>query len=132
MTDISGRTLHEATSRHVTPSRDMIDIFSHENALKPVSEAFKTSHHVQSRDFDIRANPLTTIYAALELQFGLIRAITPEYSEYKFEPTNLYFRLMEMEKSPERQGNICQCDQETEVPLCRRRRHRFTDRHPPG
>ncbi|KAF5120838.1 ATP-dependent DNA helicase RecQ [Metarhizium anisopliae] len=98
--------IRENFARGDLPSRNslkglMIDIFSHENALKPVSETFKTSHHVQSRDFDIRANPLATIYAALELQFGLIRAITPEYSEYKFEPTNLYFRLMEMEKSPE-------------------------------
>ncbi|GAB0134981.1 mRNA splicing protein prp28 [Epichloe bromicola] len=79
----------------------LIDIISHENASKPVGEAFKISHHAQSRAFDIRANPLATIYAVLELQFGLIRAITPEYSEYKFEPTRHYFGMMKMEKSPE-------------------------------
>ncbi|OAA42280.1 ATP-dependent DNA helicase recQ [Metarhizium rileyi] len=98
--------IRENFARGDLPSREslkglMIDIFSHENVSKPVNETFKVSHRVQSRDFDIRASPLATIYAALELQFGLIRAITPEYSEYKFEPTKLYFPLMKAEKSPE-------------------------------
>lgn len=68
--------------------RDVIlDIFSDENAAKPVGESFKTNHSIQGRNFDIRANPLATIYAALELRFGLNHAITPEYSEYKFVAT---------------------------------------------
>lgn len=97
--------LRENFARGDLPSRNslkglMIDIFSHENTFKPVGETFKASHYVQSRDFDIRVSPLTTIYAALELRFGLIRAITPEYSEYKFVPTDLYFARMKSDKSP--------------------------------
>ena len=78
----------------------MLDIFSDENAVKPVGESFKTNHSIQGRNFDIRANPLATIYAALELRFGLIRAITPEYSEYKFVATPPYFGRMKLDKSP--------------------------------
>jgi superfamily II DNA helicase RecQ len=96
--------LRENFARGDLPSRNSLkglldDIFSDENKLKPVGETFKTSHYVQSRDFDIRVSPLTTIYAALELRFGLIRAITPEYSEYKFVPTSLYFARMKTEQS---------------------------------
>ncbi|KAM3551862.1 hypothetical protein MY1884_007499 [Beauveria asiatica] len=77
------------------------DIFNQENVAKPVGDNFKTSHYVQSREFDIRTGTLATIYAALELQFGLIRAITPEYSEYKFVPTNVYFARLSKENAPE-------------------------------
>lgn len=97
--------IRENFARGDLPSRNslkglLVDIFSHENALKPAGETLKTSHYSQSRDFDIRANPLATIYAALELRFGLIRAITPEYSEYKFAPTAQYFGRMKAEQSP--------------------------------
>ncbi|OAA55384.1 ATP-dependent DNA helicase recQ [Cordyceps fumosorosea ARSEF 2679] len=77
------------------------DIFSRENVSKPLGDNFKTSHYVQSREFDIRTGPLATVYAALELQFGLIRAITPEYSEYKFVPTKVYFARVSKENAPE-------------------------------
>lgn len=98
--------LRENFARGDLPSRKslkglMDDIFSHENTSKRVGDTFKTSHRVQSGDFDIRTGPLATIYAALELRFELIRAITPEYSEYKFEPTNEYFGIMKKATSPE-------------------------------
>lgn len=98
--------MRENFARGDLPSRQsleelMLDIFSPENASKPVGDTFKKSHHVQSRDFDIRTSPLATIYAALELQFGLIRAITPEYSEYKFEATPMYYGRAKSENSPE-------------------------------
>ncbi|EGX95334.1 ATP-dependent DNA helicase recQ [Cordyceps militaris CM01] len=82
----------------------LTDIFRQENVSIPLGGNFKTSHYVQSREFDIRTNTLATVYAALELQFGLIRAITPEYSEYKFVPTNVYFGRMSNEKAPESQA----------------------------
>ncbi|KAL2255620.1 hypothetical protein VTK26DRAFT_2998 [Humicola hyalothermophila] len=97
--------IRENFARGDLPSRNSLkgllkDIFNEENRLKPVGDGFKTSHSVQSRDFDIRASPLAIIYATLELRFGLIRAITPEYSEYKFVPSASYFSRMKADTSP--------------------------------
>ncbi|KAK3899513.1 P-loop containing nucleoside triphosphate hydrolase protein [Staphylotrichum tortipilum] len=98
------RYIRENFARGDLPSRKslkglLMDIFG-ENTTKSVGDTFKTSHYVQSRDYDIRQSPLATIYAALELRFGLIRAITPEYSEYKFVATPVYFARMKTERSP--------------------------------
>ncbi|OAR01377.1 hypothetical protein LLEC1_04929, partial [Akanthomyces lecanii] len=98
--------MRENFARGDLPSREslrglMDDIFSPENTSKSVGDTFKTNHRVQSKDFDIRTGPLATIYAALELRFGLIRAITPEYSEHKFEPTSEYFGILKKDTSPE-------------------------------
>ena len=98
------RYIRENFARGDLPSRKslkglLIDIFG-EHTAKSVGDTFKTSHYVQSRDYDIRQSPLATIYAALELRFGLIRAITPEYSEYKFAATPVYFARMKTERSP--------------------------------
>ncbi len=98
--------MRENFARGDLPSREslrglMDDVFSLENTSKPVGDTFKTNHRVQSKDFDIRTGPLATIYAALELRFNLIRAITPEYSEHKFEPTNEYFGILKKDTSPE-------------------------------
>ncbi|KAH6627461.1 P-loop containing nucleoside triphosphate hydrolase protein [Chaetomium tenue] len=98
------RYIRENFARGDLPSRKslkglLVDIFG-ENAAKPVGDTFKTSHYVQSRDYDIRQSPLAIIYAALELRFGLIRAITPEYSEYKFTATPSYFARMKTDRSP--------------------------------
>jgi superfamily II DNA/RNA helicase len=98
--------IRENFARGDLPSRNslrrlMDEIFNPENQAKPVGETFKTSHHVQTRVFDIRASPLATIYAAIELRFGLIRAITPEYSKYKFAATGQYYDRMKADKSRE-------------------------------
>ncbi|PNH27327.1 hypothetical protein BJF96_g9373 [Verticillium dahliae] len=68
---------------------------------KSVGDTFKTSHHPQTTEFDIRMSPLSIIYAALELRFKLIRAITPEYSSYTFEANNVYYPRLKNDKSPE-------------------------------
>jgi superfamily II DNA helicase RecQ len=98
--------LRENFARGDLPSRAslkrlLLDIFSDENCKLPVGDVFKKSHYEQTREFDIRTSPLQTIYAALELRFGLIRAITPEYSEYKFEAMPKYNQRSSWDKSKE-------------------------------
>jgi len=66
-----------------------------------VDGVFKTSHYAQSRDYDIRPSPLSVIYAYLELQFHLIREVTPEYSKYQFEATSTYYPVLKSDKSSE-------------------------------
>ncbi|KAK0702376.1 P-loop containing nucleoside triphosphate hydrolase protein [Lasiosphaeris hirsuta] len=87
--------LREVFARGDLPSREalkrlMLDILSHATG-KLVNEVFKLSHYSQGRDFDIRPSPLSIVYAVLELHFGLFRAVTPEYSSYKFEATKAYY-----------------------------------------
>ncbi|KAI2633400.1 ATP-dependent DNA helicase recQ [Xylaria nigripes] len=43
-----------------------------------------------SKTHDIRVSPLTIILATLELRHGIFRAITPEYSSYRFTATPSY------------------------------------------
>lgn len=103
--------LRENFARGDLPSRSSLhsllrDIFSDDTMRLREGEVFKTSHYEQSREFDIRQAPLNVIYATLELRFGLIRAITPEYSEYKFIASSGYYRVVHRDKSPEAQA-IC-------------------------
>ncbi|KAH8673331.1 P-loop containing nucleoside triphosphate hydrolase protein [Xylariales sp. PMI_506] len=100
------RYLRENFARGDLPSKNSLrdflkDIFSPEVASLPVGQTFKRSHYRQTKDFDIRSSPLGIIYAALELRFGLIRAITPEYSDYKFIATARYYNETKNDKSPE-------------------------------
>lgn len=68
------------------PFRDLIrDIFSADVMSLEPGATFKKNTNEQMKDFDIRPNPLSVIYATLELHYNLIRAITPEYSLYSFE-----------------------------------------------
>ncbi len=66
-----------------------------------VDGVLKISHLEQSKAFDIRASPLTIIFAMLELHHGLIRAITPEYSKYTFEARPSYYAVLKTDQSPE-------------------------------
>lgn len=98
--------LRENFARGDLPSKESLrlllrDIFKPEVVKLREGEVFKMSHYAQSRDFDVRQSPLNVIYATLELRFGLIRAITPEYSEYKFVASSGYYRVKEVDKSPE-------------------------------
>jgi uncharacterized Fe-S cluster protein YjdI/DNA-binding MarR family transcriptional regulator len=101
--------LRENFARGDLPSKSSLhsllkDIFGEDVVKLREGEVFKTSHYEQSREFDIRQSPLNVIYATLELRFGLIRAITPEYSEYKFVASSSYYRLIHADKSPEGQA----------------------------
>ncbi|KAJ3548422.1 hypothetical protein NM208_g1006 [Fusarium decemcellulare] len=98
--------LRENFARGDLPSRRSInnllkDIFDDEVIHKPVGDTFKASHYAQANEFDIRTSPLSVIYAALELRFGLIRAVTPEYSSYKFEATQRYYPRLKNDPSAE-------------------------------
>ncbi|RDA92134.1 hypothetical protein CP533_6072 [Ophiocordyceps camponoti-saundersi (nom. inval.)] len=98
--------LRENFARGDLPSRWSIkalleDVFDETAVLSPVDSAITANHYVQSRDFDIRSSPLSVIYASLELRFGLIRAITPEYTMYSFEATNEYDKVMKEDVSNE-------------------------------
>ncbi|KAG8166112.1 hypothetical protein KVR01_004664 [Diaporthe batatas] len=77
------------------PFRKLLgDIFNDEVTSLAVGDEFKKDTNAQMKRFDIRQNPLSVIYAILELHHGLIRAITPEYSQYSFEITGAYYTLM--------------------------------------
>lgn len=76
--------------------RLVLDIFDDEVKSLGVGATFKKNTNEQMKAFDIRQSPLSVIYATLELRFGLIRAITPEYSLYTFETLlpDLYYQTM--------------------------------------
>lgn len=98
--------LRENFARGDLPSKASLhalvqDIFDKDAVKLPVGEVIKKNHYEQSRAFDIRQIPLNIIYATLELHFGLIRAITPEYSEYKFTPSSTYYPIMKSDPSKE-------------------------------
>jgi hypothetical protein len=98
--------IRENFARGDLPSRKSLrallkDIFNEDTASLPLDAVIKVSHYAQSKAFDIRLEPLSIIYAALELHFGLIRAITPEYSQYSFEATPKYYTILRADKSKE-------------------------------
>ncbi|RDA88517.1 hypothetical protein CP532_6648 [Ophiocordyceps camponoti-leonardi (nom. inval.)] len=98
--------LRENFARGDLPSRRSVkallgEVFNETAILSPVDGVITANHYAQSRVFDIRASPLTVIYASLELRFGLIRAITPEFSHYSFEATNKYEKVMKRDNSEE-------------------------------
>ncbi|KAF7306860.1 hypothetical protein MIND_00478200 [Mycena indigotica] len=67
--------------------RDM-EQWLHTVAIKAPSEERVIDFNLfeQSRIYDIRSNVLNLLYAQLELEFGIIRAITPFYSIYNITP----------------------------------------------
>lgn len=97
--------LRELFARGDLPSRRSLsglinDIFSLARGMR-VHDVFKVSHYKQEREFDIRPSPLSIIYATLELHYGLFRAITPEYSTYKFEAMPSYYPIIKKDDSRE-------------------------------
>lgn len=53
----------------------------------------------QAKDYDITNNTLTILYAVLELQFGLIRAVTPFYSSFTIKPTAAWSSVVMADQS---------------------------------
>ncbi|GME39364.1 Helicase [Neofusicoccum parvum] len=75
------------------PSKESVrrflkDVFSPDHQQLDIGEKFVASHYSQTSEFDIRATTLSILYAKLELQFGFIRATTPQYSKYQYEVVN--------------------------------------------
>ncbi|KAK8069916.1 hypothetical protein PG994_006532 [Apiospora phragmitis] len=80
--------LHDVFSRETTKGRDGEDVF-------------KLNHNELSQTWDIRTSPLSILFATLELRYGLLRAITPEYSSYQFEDRGFYNKMAASDGSPE-------------------------------
>ncbi|KAI1398006.1 ATP-dependent DNA helicase [Hypoxylon fuscum] len=98
--------IRENFARGDLPSRRSLrslleDIFSREVVHTPEGDVIKLNQTALGRDYDFRASPLGILLATLELRFGLIRAITPEYTSYQFEATNQYSYVSKSEKSLE-------------------------------
>ncbi|KAF9877205.1 RecQ family ATP-dependent DNA helicase [Colletotrichum karsti] len=74
------------------------EICSSENCQLPPGETFSVGITSQSRRVDIKETQLSIIYAYLELKFNLLRAGTPQYSEYKYQV--LQDRAYVTDKSP--------------------------------
>ncbi|KAI0441382.1 ATP-dependent DNA helicase recQ [Xylaria telfairii] len=90
------------------PSRQSLqqlleDIFINQPKAKQPdgSEVIKLNQISVGKEHDVRPNPLGIILATIELRFGLIRAITPEYSTYQFEAGPGYDTRVKQDKSPE-------------------------------
>ncbi|KAI1187985.1 ATP-dependent DNA helicase recQ [Nemania serpens] len=100
--------LRENFVRGDLPSRQSLqklleDIFLHQPTAKlpDGGEVIKLSQLALGKEHDVRSNPLGIILATIELRFGLIRAITPEYSSYQFEAGPGYNTRIKLDKSTE-------------------------------
>ncbi|KAK8044152.1 hypothetical protein PG993_004176 [Apiospora rasikravindrae] len=80
--------LHDVFTREMVKGRDGEDVI-------------KLNHNELSQAWDIRASPLSILFATLELRYGLLRAITPEYSSYQFEDRGFYNKMAASDGSPE-------------------------------
>ncbi|GAA5948668.1 hypothetical protein JCM3765_004967 [Sporobolomyces pararoseus] len=79
----------EGFARSNTPSEKSMKewlqaVFS--GTVDPTDNTLSFALAKQSKDYDIDKNSLSLLYANLELQFGLIRAVTPFYSSYTVKP----------------------------------------------
>ncbi|KAI5200943.1 DNA repair protein [Aureobasidium subglaciale] len=88
------------------PSRNSLlqflkDVFGRERIPDAEGEVIKLAHRELSTLYDIRLSPLGVTFAALELRFGLLRAITPEYTSYQFEDKGRYHATASSDHSPE-------------------------------
>ncbi|GAA5910366.1 RecQ family ATP-dependent DNA helicase [Sporobolomyces salmoneus] len=79
----------EGFARSNTPSEKSMREWLHDvfaGQIDPADNTLSFALFRQSRDFDIDRNALSLLYANLELEFGLIRAVTPFYSTHKMKP----------------------------------------------
>lgn len=100
--------LRENFVRGDLPSRQSLqnlleDIFLQQPTAKlpDGGEVIKLSQLALGKEHDVRPNALGIILATIELRFGLIRAITPEYSAYQFEAAPGYNTRVKLDKSAE-------------------------------
>ncbi|KAI1155090.1 ATP-dependent DNA helicase recQ [Nemania diffusa] len=98
--------LRENFVRGDLPSRQSLqelleDIFLNQPRAKlpDGGEVIKLNQLALGKEHDVRSNPLSIILATIELRFGLIRAVTPEYSSYQFEPGPGYDTRVKQDKS---------------------------------
>ncbi|GAW13817.1 hypothetical protein ANO14919_032070 [Xylariales sp. No.14919] len=108
--------LRENFVRGDLPSRQSLqnlleDVFLHEptSKLPDGGDVIKFNHLSLGKKHDVRASPLAIILATIELRFGLIRAITPEYSDYQFEAGPGYDAHVKRDESPETKAIVNNC-----------------------
>ncbi|KAI0113495.1 ATP-dependent DNA helicase [Daldinia grandis] len=87
--------LRENFARGDLPSRQSLrrlleDIFHRKVDHTQEGDIIRLNQTALGRDYDIRASPLAILLATLELRFGLVRSVTPEYTSYKFEAMQNY------------------------------------------
>ncbi|KAI0382330.1 ATP-dependent DNA helicase [Hypomontagnella monticulosa] len=98
--------LRENFARGDLPSRQSLrrlldDIFHQPVLYTQEGEVVRLNLTSLGREYDMRAGPLAILLATLELRFGLLRAITPEYTSYKYEALQQYFSLLQSDSSQE-------------------------------
>ncbi|KAI2470178.1 ATP-dependent DNA helicase [Annulohypoxylon bovei var. microspora] len=98
--------IRENFARGDLPSRQSLrrllhDLFHMEIKEAPEGEVIKLNQTALGREYDMRASPLAILLATLELRFGLLRAITPEYGSYQFEAMPNYYHAAKNDKSQE-------------------------------
>ncbi|GAA5925627.1 hypothetical protein JCM1841_004791 [Sporobolomyces salmonicolor] len=79
----------ESFARSNTPSRRSMRQWLGAVCSAPAARdgTIDFSHYEQANAFDISRNTLSLLFANLELQFGLLRAVTPFYQTYTLKPT---------------------------------------------
>ncbi|KAI1820707.1 ATP-dependent DNA helicase recQ [Xylaria intraflava] len=79
------------------------DIFLHQPPVELYDggEAIELGLYDLGQEHDVRVNPLSIILATIELRFGLIREIRPEYTSYRFEAHPDYHEKIGSDGSPE-------------------------------
>ncbi|KAG0136642.1 P-loop containing nucleoside triphosphate hydrolase protein [Tuber indicum] len=65
-----------------------------------VGDVIEANTNQQSRDHDIKTNALNLLYSQLELRFGLLRAITPKYSTYRFVQSDGFASFTATDEDP--------------------------------
>ncbi|KAF8334003.1 ATP-dependent DNA helicase [Cantharellus anzutake] len=78
----------EGFCRGDTCSKTSIHLWLQEVMLKEPGQdgTIAINQYEQTRTYDIKSTTLALLYAELELQEGLIRAVTPYYAVYEFNP----------------------------------------------
>ncbi|GAB7365284.1 hypothetical protein MBLNU230_g6365t1 [Neophaeotheca triangularis] len=82
--------LRESFARGDLPSKKSVSDLLHNilSAPKTASSGgivIETNHYQQSKEFDVKQTVLKSVYAQLELDFGLLRAVTPKYTSYEYK-----------------------------------------------
>ncbi|KAI0887710.1 ATP-dependent DNA helicase [Annulohypoxylon maeteangense] len=98
--------IRENFARGDLPSRQSLrqllhHLFHMETTQAAEGEVIKLNQTALGREYDMRASPLAILLATLELHFGLLRAITPEYGSYQFEAMSTYYHIAHADKSQE-------------------------------
>lgn len=96
--------IRENFARGDLPSQQAVrsaleEIFTSQRSHEFDGDVIKLGHSELSRNHDIRPTTLSVLFATLELRFGLLRAITPEYTSWKFRDMGTYVPIASKDRS---------------------------------